>query len=603
MGLNEKGFERLLLLTIGLSPLVYSPRFWDPSVFPKMAFVTISIFIFIPFLVQSITRRWKSDIRIKSISLLFISLFGLGIISTILSNDLYAALFGVTSRNNGFLGFHTNLLFLLVGISLTQKNVVTKLLWVISGVGLIETLIAAAQKHGFILIIAKNPYSPLIGTFGNPNYLSAYLGFSTLALLLLIFIEKRTWLRILLTVNLGCSLLIILWSQSIQGLFMFGIGSAFLLTKWINTRFSKKLTLLWGLILFGISVTSIYGLLNKGPLKSFLFQDSTFYRLDYWRAAIRMIIAHPFFGVGPDQYQHAYIFYRDASSVARESNIISDSAHNMYLQIGSTYGIIYFAVFIIAIIYTTILGFRAPSKNSDGKWNMDGLSVVAIWIAFLFQAAISVDTVSALSVGFLFGGLIFITAKREDLQLTNAPKAKKSSSQIRVRFPTVVLSGAVGVLTLLAPYTSLHYLSYIRDKYSAPGTQISLSEINHGLGFPSIFGHGDRYLWSRVATFRYGSGDVPGTQALLDQLESFFPNYPTIKDYQAQLAANDNRFESALKYRQEIFSIDHFNIPNLKELILLSKKLNRRDLYNQYIRTGKTINLSFFSSPDLAWPN
>lgn len=599
---RESKYENTLLFTLALTPLVYSPRFWDPSVFPKVAFFTLMVFALIPFIANSIQKQSRENRNTKIISWILLFLLLLGLILTLLSQDLYAGFFGVTTRNNGFFGFHTCLCMILAGIAVHRKTFIRKLLWIISCVGLIETLIAIAQKQGFVLIIAKNPYSPLIGTFGNPNYLSAYLGFSTLALLLLAIMEMRIWVRSLLIFNIVLSLLVLFWSQSVQGLFMFAIGSAFLFTKWISSIASRAVNGIWRLLLTLVSIMTVFGLVDKGPLRRLLFQDSTFYRLDYWRAAIRMMVSKPLLGVGPDQYQHAYITYRDARSVTRETNIVSDSAHNMYLQVGATYGLAYLTLFLVLVIYLTLVGLRLPTKSHSGAWNWNSLSVVTLWIAFLFQAAISVDTVSALSLGFLSGGLV-IRSNLIDGNTKAEGKKSKTPNVLptKIQLPVLLVSIFLAILILFPPFTFLKYLSFIRDSYSAPGTKISLTEINNDLRFSASIGHGDRYLWSRIATFRYGAGDVKETSKLLNQLELYFPNYPTIKDYQAQLAANENRLQDALRYRQAILEIDPMNILNLKEAILLTKKLQLINLYDEYMAKGKRINLDFFSSPDLKW--
>ena len=592
--------ETYLLCGLALLFLIYIPRLWDPSVYPKFFIATTLAFSLLPITLKRIRSLLSSNREIQIIVTLYSLLLVFGFVSSLISDDFFTAFFGLASRYNGFIGFHLALFFLLIGMTLGNSDVSRKFLWILSSLALFESLVGIAQKNGFILIVAKNLYSPIIGTFGNPNFLSAFLGFGSISSLFLLVASKSKILKLYLGVNLILSISVMYMSESIQGLFMFALGMAFLLTKYLQAMKSKIPLVLW-LLSFAVSTYFvILGLLNRGIFATFLYQDSTFYRFDYWRAALRMIAAEPFFGVGPDQFPYSYIIYRDSKSMERDTNIVSDSAHNMYLQVGATYGLLYSLIFLMIVVMVLWKAIKHLPRTAAGTLDLEQMAIGSLWLAFIVQAAISVDTVSALVPGFLSGGLVMANYLKS--QSFENVKMKKIPATLGRANPILVcISLATGFLTLMPMYNQLTFVSKVRDFYSAPGTSLSADEINRGLRLATFIGDGDRYLWSRITAFRYSAQDKVTTSRLLNQLSNTFPKYPTIADYQAQFAVNENQFETALQFRQQILAMDPVNVVNIRELIIISKKLQNRSLYDQYVNLGKSINNSYFSNPDLNW--
>ena len=242
-------------------------------------------------------------------------------------------------------------------MAIYRKSFVIQLLWLLSILTFTQNILGLNQDSGFQLISAKNLYSPIIGSFGNPNYLSAFLGFGSIASLFLLKIVRSGPYRIFLSINILLSLYLILRSQSIQGLFMFGLGLAVLIL-YLTVNKGRVFLAAYLTVLLSLRPVVIIGLLGGGPLAVLLYQESTFLRFDYWRIALNMIRENPFFGVGPDQFGYACITYRDALSVSRENNIVVDSAHNMLLQVASTYGLLYASVFFSLLSTVVFIGLK-----------------------------------------------------------------------------------------------------------------------------------------------------------------------------------------------------------------------------------------------------
>ena len=595
---RDQLLERLSILTIFLVTISYAPRFWDPTVFPKVAVATIMGALM---LVLSWTFTAKNPFKERNFFLtLLFALLALGLTSTLLSDDLYTGFFGISPRSNGFFGFHIALSFILIGGAIRRREFLAKLFWLISLTSLGQSLLGLAQDQGLQLIAAKNLYSPILGTFGNPNFLSAFLGFGLISSLFLLVEIKKPQLRFLLIVIIALNLFVILKSQSIQGLFMFMVGIVILASRLAWVR-GIKAFISWVVVFILAIPLVIFGLLGRGPLGALLYQDSTFYRFDYWRIALFTIQDKPLFGVGPDQFAYSYITYRDADSMSRETNIVVDSAHNMFLQIGATFGLPYLLVLIALIGWLSVLAFRKILFTSSSI-TFSQLGLLALWAGFLTQTSISVDTISALVPGFFFGGLLL---GQICTPLDKSDAVNKRSKKIVVNQPipplSFFLAFAISLLILYPPFNMFKVTSQIRDEFSSPGTTLSLPAINDRLSPSLVVGNGDRYLWSRIANFRYGSGDVETARAILDQSRRAFPNYPTFIDFQAQLAVTENRPLDALALRKEIYVIDKMNILNIKEILLLSRQLADRSTFDAFYALGTKINANFFSDIETGW--
>lgn len=602
MRFSLKQTQAIILAGIATSLIVFAPRLWDPSVFPKFIAATLIVLLLLPQTIQELIKLSHDHREIYFVSVAATVLFILGIFSALFSNRIFTALFGVSSRYNGLLGFHICLFFVFIGLTSYSADFIKRFHIVLAAVTTFELVLGIFQKYGFVLYQAKNPYSPIVGTFGNPNFFSAFLGFGTVSCIYLLVTTKNALMKLTISVQILVLILVLLWSQSIQGVFMIGISVFFLLTKFLFTKISRALVTLW-IVISGIgAVVVALGLANLGPLARLLFQESTLFRLDYWRIAAKMILDRPLLGVGPDQFQAGYIALRDASTVRRETDIAADSAHNMYLQLGATYGVIYMSIFIAIILYILYRALREKSLDSQGRFNLNSLSISAMWIGFLLQASIALDTVSSLVPGFLLGGLVIGRFFKEQHSPLTRKVGKESSTDRRFRKIILIpVSILISTLAIVPQFNQLLFISKVRDSFSAPGSQLNAKDIKHEMRLSTFLGFGDPYLWSRITAYRYGAGDLSTTKYLLDDLITKFPDYPTFYDYQAQYWANQNDFAKALTYRKQLLDIDKVNVINIGEILTLTKKMNRRDLFDYYLTIGKSINSNFFANVEQSW--
>ena len=98
--------------------------------------------------------------------------------------------------------------------------------------------------YGFLQGIGKDPiswvitYNPFITTLGNPNFTSAILGLTGIAVLYLALASDRNFQKAIYVIGLILTQYILYRSGSVQGLFGFAIGATIVITVklWLVKR-------------------------------------------------------------------------------------------------------------------------------------------------------------------------------------------------------------------------------------------------------------------------------------------------------------------------------------------------------------------------------
>lgn len=335
-----------------------------------------------------------------------VMLFLLGLLTPLLlsKSPISQQIFGASGRNLGFLHYFFLGMILLGFSTLNAQIVWPKILKSLVLIGIFEAVYGCFQLLGLDILQWENPNNWIFGTFGNPNYLSSFLGLSVIATFYLAFVEQKVASRIFWFVIALFQIAVILLSNSSQGLILLSLGIFALMIIFI---FDRSRILGWILFSFGFlaAILATLGIFQYGPLTKFLYQDSVTYRGDYWRSGIRMFRENWITGVGLDSYGDFYPMYRDATAANRRGlDIVSDSAHNLFIDLAATGGV------ILLVGYLTTLGLISLSivnvVRASAKTTLDYKLLIILWIAFNLQTLISIN-VPALAVwGWVFSGLI-----------------------------------------------------------------------------------------------------------------------------------------------------------------------------------------------------
>jgi O-antigen ligase len=391
----------LISITLGVLPF-YS---FDPI--NILRFILILIFGLICLGLIWINRRKLFSLNYRAILIISIAFIIWIVLTTVISkNNFIESLFGITGRQTGFLTYISLVFILLVAVLKTQKFLMNSIMYFLILTGVISALYGLIQFFSLDPFDWINPYSPVFGFFGNPNFQSSFMGISATAALAFI-LNKNKWHleRVISFIYIGLAMCVIYLSKSQQGYLVFSIGASVVIYLWIKThhRFSK-FTSLYILVWFtGVFITLI-DVLQKSPWQPVLYKPSVTFRGDFWRAGWNITKDNPIFGVGLDGYRDSYRLYRDQIAAERNPSAMVDSAHNVFLDISSGGG---FPLLIIycALILLVILSILKVIKR-EKEFNYSFAAVSGAWVAYQAQSVISINQIGLAIWGWVLSGAI-----------------------------------------------------------------------------------------------------------------------------------------------------------------------------------------------------
>lgn len=393
---------------------------YDPVSSPKQFLLTLTAAISLGIFINrgSLVRKLFNNPFTLSI-FVFVLLMSLNLL---INNEvLTERFFGARGRSTGFV---TYISFAIIALIVSQRKVTGKLFSALLISNLIVSGYFSLQVFGLDIFVVEEFYLSPSSTLGNPNFVSGFVGFSIFSVLYVL--NLKTLIPVLAIV--GLNLFVLVKSGSIQGIIALAAGLSTLVFLNVLALKKRSLTIFISLAALFPLIVMFFGLLGRGPVANVLGSSTTFSRLDYWRAAIRMLLDNPIFGVGFDGYRDSYRLYRDESAIERfGASQTADSAHNLYLDIFSAGGFPLGITFLFISIFPAYLLLRKVVRESQ----RDGLGILLLsaWVAFQVQA---LSSVSNLGIGiwgwFLLGTMVSHAQKNGESSLLG--EANKKTSQL-----------------------------------------------------------------------------------------------------------------------------------------------------------------------------
>ena len=360
-------------------------------------------------------------------------------------------IYGVAGRSLGFLHY-LFLAFILLGAATEARDkVLDGFFKSLTITGLIESMYGALQYFKLDPIAWENQDNWIFGTFGNPNFLSAFLGISVSASFFLVFQRNSPKWRTTHLTNVILGTLVAALTESIQGVVLIALSGSILVLIQISLK-SKTLGVVSLCAWISAFTISILGILQIGPLTRFLYQESTTYRGDYWRAGVRMAREHLLTGVGIDSYGDFYRQYRDSAAGKRRGlENFSDTAHNLVIDLASTGGLLLLTAYVainILVIRSIIKIFKIT--NSE---NIARLALPIVWLTFQIQTLISINVSSLAIWGWLAAGLLIASCNQEvaDKQGDKASRGR----EIKTKSTPKILAASLALMSLMLVFPLL----------------------------------------------------------------------------------------------------------------------------------------------------
>jgi O-antigen ligase len=393
------------------------------------------------------------DLRLRILSFAFLAQFFA--VAFLISGDLAFKIYGTPHRNTGLLTYFCLTIILLASANIAKTTFPTTFLYTLIGTAAILSAYGLAQSQGkeFLNYTVD---SSVISTFGNPNFHSAFMGIAASAALtfaLLGRVKKGTRVS-LVCVFLFCSINIFLSSS--QGFLAMaaGLSAAILARLFSERRYFFGLVISFLAILGSFAVT--LGVFNQGPLAGLIYENSLKARGFYWDAAFRMSIANPFFGVGVDGFGDWYLRFRSGDAAEFNAGLVSDSAHNIFLDLSTSGGVLLFTVYlgIQFLVVVSVIKRICSQIEIDGVY----LSLFAGWIAYQVQSLISVNQIGLAVWGWALSGvLIGIGHIDQSRSLSNSKPQrdrvpKPNQKLTRSAKSSLILGLLFGMLISIPPY-------------------------------------------------------------------------------------------------------------------------------------------------------
>jgi O-antigen ligase len=462
----------LILIFTTATSLIILPSSYDTINTPKLLFLGV---FGITALVLLITQRKYYEFRKNRLALILSCFLSLNLVLiAVKSGNFFDQLYGDFGRNTGLLALLSFISIFVFTLTVSGSVLLEKLNRLLLGVGVV------AVTYGLLQIFRIDPvdwqvlgYTPVYGFFGNPNFQSAFLGITSSIVWAQLFRKEITVVyRVFLLTFLLLALFVIVKSNADQGLIVFFLGLAVVITLKIYSLRSRVSMIAWSIFVLGSSFISIMGMLKIGPLANLLYKDSLTYRGDYWRAAVNIALAHPITGVGLDNYGDNYRLYRTIDATLRRSaDVTSNSPHNVFLDYLVNGGFPTFVLYSTLIIFTLVTIFRFLKKNSVFSPAYAGLT--AAFITYLAQSVISVNHIGLAVWGWVLMGAILgfgndnrpelfnEVSKRDIKKISKVKSTELQTSVVIATFVGILLGFAISFPPLKA---NLDYFSALKTK-------------------------------------------------------------------------------------------------------------------------------------------
>jgi O-antigen ligase len=425
--------ESIFLVGFFLAVLIVTPySVMDPINLPKMSVLGVLGFTLLGALIN---RPALFKTKIQKLLVIFTGLFiSHGVLILLFSGrTISQGFYGISGRNTGFLTYLCLAAVLLTAAQISTSTFIRMYLFVFIVIGLILTLYGMIQNAGLEPFPYINIYgNNVFGTFGNPNFQSAFMGIFGALLFALALNERKSLIKRIIPGLLSLTTIYgVFVTNSWQGFFNLaaGIGIAIILSLFRLNQVKMGKALLSLGIVAGIVV--LLGLLNQGPLASALEKASLTARRFYWEAAVRMFVDRPLFGVGWDGFGDWYRRARTASAISFNPGLTSDSAHSVPLDIASSGGFPLLLLYLALVILGVFSVIRVVKKRSHLTVNF--IAVVAAWGSYQAQSLISINQIGLGVIGWSLLGLIIGYSNYEgDLEQVS----EEQNSKLRIKNST-----------------------------------------------------------------------------------------------------------------------------------------------------------------------
>ncbi len=362
------------------------------------------------------------------------------------SSPATQSIYGVFGRQTGFIAYLVFAMVMLGAALLRTKRSFDRIVWALLIAGAINIIYAAWAIAFGDFIGWSNPYGNILGLFGNPNFIGAFLGMFITGSIAFAFSAHFSWVYRVAFIVLGLiALYEIKESHAIQGLVVTGAGLAMIGFYLVRSKTKGNSVTFAYLGAAGIAGGfALAGALQKGPLTSLIYKRSVSLRGTYWETGINIGMDKPFTGAGMDSYGNWYRAFRPDRALVDMPGVqtITNAAHNVVIDIFA-YGGFPLLISYLAILFLGVWAIvRVTLRNRayDGTF----VALATTWLAYQLQSIISINQIGLAIWGWLLVGVLVAYEYSTRPQPEGSEKTKVVKQKELVFSPQLI--GGIGVV-------------------------------------------------------------------------------------------------------------------------------------------------------------
>jgi putative inorganic carbon (HCO3(-)) transporter len=426
----DKGIKYCLYGMVVLIPAVFFPWFYTVFSMPKLLVMRLLSLIIILLLGCKIFTERSFSYKKCPFNILLFIYAGICILNTIFSIAPLTSLFGAASR---FMGIFTVLNFLLLSFFVfnfvSDAKEVRRFFIVSIITSVVLSFYGLVQYLGFFKEVfhwSENPAERIFSTIGQANHFGAYVGMNILLGLFLfphLRKGKRKWL---LAAGLGLMLLVVILTASRGAIIatvlaILTCAVIIIVRRWEKVRLMFKKTtvkILLAILILAIVGGFAFGRIQELPLVERtvatinVFKEGSLPdRLSWWMSTLQMIHDRPLLGFGLATYSDAFNMYRrtdykTAGPGDMQDTITPEAAHNEYLNMAATQGLIGLVAYLAMIYYIfwRIDTFTLFSKKAEKDFYLI-LGVKGALMVYLLQIFVSFGVIGTSAIFYIMIGL------------------------------------------------------------------------------------------------------------------------------------------------------------------------------------------------------
>jgi O-antigen ligase len=372
-------------------------------------------------------------------------------------------IYGSFGRNTGLITYLVLLAISISALTLREVSSFRRIIFGLQIAGIINVIYCSWVIAFGDFLSWNNPYGNILGLFGNPNFISAFLGIFITTILAMVAAPKTSWkVRVAGILIAFIAFYAVVDSNAIQGIVVTAGGIAivgfFAVRSYLK---SAVLTYLYSAAVVGVGGLAVLGALQKGPF-TFIYKTSVSLRGAYWNAGITMGMDHPLTGVGMDSYGDWYRRARseNAATVLPGPNTVTNAAHNVVIDFFAYGGFPLVIAYAVMLLLAGIAALKVIRRMQS--YDAIFVAMFGAWTCYQVQSLISINQVGLALWGWILTGALiaYERATREQVaepQITTkkvpAPVKKQSASVIS---PQLIagLGVVVGLLIAVPPLSA-----------------------------------------------------------------------------------------------------------------------------------------------------